>query len=101
MEKVTSEVVKTKQSENKKLLVDFYADWCGPCKMLMPRLESFENEFNNVEFIKVNVDENMEYAKELGIRGVPTVIIFDGENMVNRSSGVQSDTYYKDILNNL
>lgn len=101
MEKVTSEVVKTKQSENKKLLVDFYADWCGPCKMLMPRLESFENEFNNVEFIKVNVDENMEYAKELGIRGVPTVIIFDGENMVNRSSGVQSDNYYKDILNNL
>lgn len=100
MEKVTSEVVKTKQSENKKLLVDFYADWCGPCKMLMPRLESFENEFNNVEFVKVNVDENMEYAKELGIRGVPTVIIFDGENMVNRSSGVQSDNYYKDILNN-
>jgi thioredoxin len=101
MEKVSSELVKTKQSENKKILVDFYADWCGPCKVLIPRLEVIEKEYPNVEFVKVNVDENMEFATQLGIRGVPTVIMFDGENMLDRSSGVQSDSYYKNVLNNM
>lgn len=101
MEKLTSEQVKTKQTENKKILVDFFADWCLPCKQLIPKLEVIEKNYPNIEFVKINVDENMDYAKELGIRGIPTVIIFDGENLVNRSSGVQSDTYYKEILNNM
>lgn len=101
MEKVNSELVKTKQSENKKMLVDFYADWCLPCRSLIPKLEIIEKEYPNIEFVKVNVDENMDYAKQLGVRGVPTVIMFDGENMLDRSSGVQSDSYYKNILNNM
>jgi thioredoxin len=101
MEKVNSDFVKTNQKENKKVLVDFYAEWCLPCKQLIPKLESFEKDFPNVEFVKVNVDENMNYAMELGVRGVPTVIIYDGETIVSRSSGVQSDSFYKDVLNNL
>jgi thioredoxin len=101
MEKVNSELILTKQSENKKILVDFYTEWCGPCKVLIPRLEVIEKEYPNVEFVKVNVDENIEFATKLGIRGVPTVIMFDGENMLDRSSGVQSDSYYKNVLNNM
>jgi thioredoxin-like negative regulator of GroEL len=62
-------------------------------------LESFENEYQDVNFVKLNVDENSDYAVELGVRSVPTVIIFDGQTTVNRSSGVQSDNYYKEILN--
>jgi thioredoxin len=99
MENVTTERVKQLQLEGKKLLVDFWAPWCGPCKTLIPRLESFENEYQDVNFVKLNVDENSDYAVELGVRSVPTVIIFDGQTTVNRSSGVQSDNYYKEILN--
>lgn len=89
------------QSENKKILVDFKAKWCQPCRILIPRLENIEKEYQNIEFVMVDVDDNQENVMELGIRGVPTVMIFDGNNLVNRSSGVQSDNYYKDILKNL
>jgi thioredoxin 1 len=101
MKQVTSEELKQLQLEGKKLLVDFYATWCGPCRQLMPKLESFENEFPNVDFVKIDVDQNMELAKNLAIRGVPTVIIFNGENLHDRSSGVQSDQYYKTLLTNI
>jgi thioredoxin len=101
MENVTSEKVKQLQLEGKKLLVQYTASWCGPCRTLSPRLENFEGEYKGVIFGKVDVDQNVDAAMELNIRSVPTVIIYDGEKIVNRSQGVQSDGFYKDILNNL
>ena len=83
------------------MMVDFFADWCGPCKQLIPRLEQMEKEYPNVSFVKINVDENMDTALDLGIRSVPTVMLFKGEELVNRSQGAQPDGFYKDILNNL
>ena len=82
-------------------LVDFHATWCGPCKTLIPRLESFEGDYPNVEFVKVDVDSEQQFAMSLGIRSVPTVMIFDGDKLVDRSSGVNEESYYKDILNSL
>lgn len=101
MENVTADAVKKLQAEGKKVLVDYYATWCGPCKILIPKLEEIEKNYPNITFVKVNVDENMDYAKEMNIRGVPTVMIYDGENLKDRSSGVQSDNHYKSILNSL
>ena len=83
------------------VLVDFWAEWCGPCKSLIPRLEKMEKDYPNVKFIKVDVDENMDASLDMGIRSVPTVMIFDGNKLVDRSQGVQSDTYYKEVLNKL
>jgi thioredoxin 1 len=101
MENVSSDKVKELQSQGKKVLVQYSAVWCGPCKALTPRLEKIEGEHKNVVFIKVDVDQNVDSAMELGIRSVPTVMIYDGEKLVNRSQGVQADTFYKDILNTL
>jgi putative thioredoxin len=101
MENVTEDKVKELQSQGKKVLVDFWAQWCGPCKTLIPRLEKFEGEYMDVVFVKVDVDTNQDYAMSLGIRGVPTVIVYDGETMIDRTSGVQSDQHYKTVLNKL
>jgi thioredoxin len=101
MENITTERFKELQLEGKKMMVDFFADWCGPCKQLIPRLEQMEKEYPNVSFVKINVDENMDTALDLGIRSVPTVMLFKGEELVNRSQGAQPDGFYKDILNNL
>lgn len=101
MENVTADRVKELQLEGKKVLVDFWAKWCGPCKSLVPRLEAIENEYPNVTFVKVDVDENTDIALEMGIRSVPTVIVYDGETLINRSSGANPDSFYKDILNTL
>jgi thioredoxin len=101
MENVTAEQVKELQSQGKKILVDYWAPWCGPCKSLIPRLENLEKEYPNVTFVKINVDENMDYSLDLGIRTVPTVIIYDGETVVNRSTGANQDIVYTKILDNL
>lgn len=87
------------QSTGKKILVDFYATWCGPCKMLMPRLETMSQNYPNVEFVKMDVDKNMEYAVKMGIRGVPTVMIYDGQQLLDRSSGVMMENHYSQFLN--
>ena len=101
MENVTSDKVKELQSQGNKVLVDYWAKWCGPCKSLIPRLEGLESQYPNVTFVKVDVDENMDDALDMGIRSVPTVIIYDGDKLVNRSQGAQPEGFYKDILNNL
>lgn len=101
MENVTSDKLKELQSQGNKILVDYWAKWCGPCKTLIPRLESIESQYPNVTFVKIDVDENIDSALEMGIRSVPTVMVYDGKELINRSQGVQSDGFYKDILNEL
>jgi thioredoxin len=99
MTEITGEQLEQLKNEGKKILLDLHGIWCGPCKMLMPKLEQLETQYENIEFLKMDVDKNQEYALKLGVRSVPTVIIFDGQTTVNRSSGVQSESYYKEILN--
>lgn len=101
MENVTGEVVDQLLSGDQVVLVDYFAKWCGPCKMLMPRLSAMQSEFPNVKFVSVDVDENMEHALKMNIRSVPTVMIFKGGELVDRSTGANSDAFYKNILNNL
>ena len=62
------------------VLVDFYADWCGPCRMISPVVEELSNEIKELKVIKVNVDEREDVAKMYGIMSIPTLILFrDGE----------------------
>ncbi len=64
--------------ENNKgtVLVDFYADWCGPCKMVAPILEKIHNENEDITIVKVNVDESNEIAREYNVVNIPTMVVF-------------------------
>jgi len=98
MKEITEQEILKLQSEGKKILLDLYATWCGPCKFLIPRLEKLSESYPDAVFVKMDVDKNTDFAVNMGIRSVPTVMIFDGNNLVNRSSGVQPDTYYTEFL---
>jgi thioredoxin 1 len=101
MEYVTAAQVAQLQSEGKKLLVQYTASWCNPCKQLTPRLSNLSNKYSDVTFVKVDVDENMDSARELLISTVPTVMIYNGETLVNRSTGANHDNIYSKILDTL
>ena len=101
MKDVTGSDVLSLQKEGKKILLDLWAPWCGPCRSLIPRLEQLDGNYSDVEFIKVNVDENRDFAMAHGIRSVPTVIIFNGEQEIDRLTGVQPDNTYTSILDSL
>ena len=98
MENVTAQRVDELRAEGKKLLVDYWAKWCGPCKALIPRLELLEAQYPDVTFVKVDVDENMDASLDLGIRTVPTIMIYNGEELVSRSLGANNDIVYTNIL---
>lgn len=82
---------------SKVILLDFYADWCGPCKMQDPVLDELKGKFDTVEFRKVDVDTNMDMSSKYGIHAVPTLVIErDGEIFkkyvgVTRSSILEAD----------
>ena len=101
MENVSGDKLSELQKEDNIILVDFWAKWCGPCKSLIPRLESIEKDYQNVRFVKIDVDENSDFAMSMGIRSVPTVMIYNGEKLVDRTSGIQSENHYKTVLDSL
>ncbi len=101
MELITAKQLNEMKQNGEKVLVDFYASWCGPCKMLLPRLELMQHEYPNIKFVKIDVDQNTEGAMEYGVRSVPTVMIFNGETEVFRNSGARPDGDYKQVLSTL
>jgi thioredoxin 1 len=78
-----AEVVKS----DKPVIVDFWAEWCGPCKMLGPRFEELSNEMKDIKFCKLDVDNNQETAGKFGIRSIPTLLMFKGGEVVGNIVG--------------
>ncbi len=72
------------------VLVDFYADWCGPCKMIAPILEQVANEMPNLNIVKVNVDSNPDIAHQYNVMSIPTLVLFNNGNPVGTKLGFQS-----------
>lgn len=79
-----------------KVLVDFYATWCGPCKMMHPVIEEIAKENPNLKVIKVNVDSQEELAREYGIMSIPTIILFKDGKIIQKNIGFTS----KDVITN-
>ena len=76
---------------DKTVLVDFYADWCGPCKMMAPTIEQLAEELADIAVVgKLNVDDSEEIAAQYGIMSIPTLVVFKDGKPVNKVIGVQS-----------
>ena len=83
----------------KPVVVDFFAEWCGPCKMMKPILDEFKGKIGEkATVIKVDVDRNQQAAQAFGVRGVPTLAIFKDGKIVWRRSGVMSAAELKRAL---
>ena len=72
------------------VLIDFYADWCGPCKMLAPTVHALAESRDDIKVCKVNVDEQEELAAAFGIMSIPTILAFKNGKAINQAVGVQS-----------
>ena len=75
-------------AHNGVMVVDFFANWCGPCRKLAPLLEEVESELSNVKFAKINTDENLEMAKKYQVSGLPTLMVFKNGEAVERLVGL-------------
>jgi thioredoxin 1 len=80
------------------VLVDFYADWCGPCKMIAPVLEELASETTDAKIVKVNVDEHPQLAGRYGISSIPSLLIFQGGEVVDEHVGLANKAQLRSML---
>lgn len=81
-----------------KVLVDCYAPWCGPCRMLGPIVEEVAKEVTDYTFYKLNVDDNEEVAIKYGIMSIPTLLVFDNGELKEQSVGLKNKDELKELL---
>lgn len=81
-----------------KVLVDFWAAWCGPCKMLAPTVDELSEEVKDVKFCKVNIDEQPQLAMRFGIMSIPTLILSENGKIQNKLVGLSSKEEILDML---
>lgn len=83
----------------KVVLVDFFADWCGPCKMLAPVLDELSTSNPEIDFFKINVDENQDIANAFEISSIPCLILFKDGEEVDRAVGFRNKQQLQEFLN--
>ncbi|NCB74643.1 MAG: thioredoxin [Clostridia bacterium] len=81
------------------VLIDFWASWCGPCRMLSPVIEEIASEVKDKKICKVNVDEQPELARKFGVMSIPTLVVMNKGEMVKKSLGVQPKNAVLSMLN--
>lgn len=94
-EEVVKKLIEESKTSGKVAIIDFYAEWCGPCRTLGPVLNSIASENPDINIVKVNVDDNSELSAEFGIRSIPAVFIYKDGEKVNQFVGMKSK---EDIL---
>ena len=89
--KVTKDNFNEIKASEKVVLLDFYADWCGPCRMVLPIVEKIASEHPEYVIGKVNVDDEGELAKAFGVMSIPTLVVLKGGEVVNKSIGAKNE----------
>ncbi|PJB13209.1 MAG: thioredoxin [Flavobacteriales bacterium CG_4_9_14_3_um_filter_40_17] len=87
---------------DKPVLVDFWAAWCGPCRMVGPIIEEISNDYKDKALVgKVDVDAHQQWAAKYGVRNIPTVLVFSKGELINRQVGVSPKAVYTEALDAL
>ncbi len=81
------------------VLVDFYADWCGPCRMTAPTIDELAKELTDIKFIKINVDDNPDLASQYQVFSIPTFLIFKNGQVVHQFVGAMSKEGFINEIN--
>ena len=97
--KLTKDNFEQATNSEKPVLVDFYADWCGPCRMVSPVIDEIASERDDVLVCKVNVDEEGELAQQFGVMSIPTLVVIKDGKVAAQSVGVRSKAQIIDMLN--
>lgn len=93
-ENFEKEVIKSEKT----VLIDFFADWCGPCKMLSPIIEQFAKENIEIKVVKINVDDSPDLAVKYGVMSIPTLVVIKNGEEVNRSVGLIDKSEILDLV---
>ena len=88
------EVIKSEKT----ILVDFYADWCGPCKMLSPIIDEVAEENDDIKVVKVNVDDSQDLAMKYQVMSIPTLVVIKNGSEINRSVGLIDKAQILDLI---
>ena len=102
LEITDSNFEETVLKSDKPVLVDFWAAWCGPCRMVGPIIDEISEEYEGKAVVgKVDIDSNQQYAAQFGVRNIPTVLVFKNGELVDRKVGVSSKNDYAQALDSL
>ena len=100
MRNVTTAEIEDVVGRDQLTIVDCYADWCGPCKMLKPMLERISEDYNvaAVEFVALDIDTNPEFAQKNNVRGIPTLLWYKSGKLVHTSVGVPTEKVIRESI---
>ena len=102
LEITDSSFEETVLKSEKPVMVDFWAAWCGPCRMVGPIIDEISSEYENKAIVgKVDIDSNQEFAAKYGVRNIPTVLVFKNGEIVDRKVGVSPKAAYAEALDAL
>ena len=102
LEITDSNFEETVLKSDKPVMVDFWAAWCGPCRMVGPIIDELSEEYDGKVIIgKIDIDSNQQYAAQFGVRNIPTVLVFKDGELVDRKVGVSSKNDYAEAIDKL
>lgn len=99
VKEVTTDNFQSEVFDTRRLVViDMYADWCGPCKMMAPIIDSLSNEYEDVKFVKINVDDNPDIAARYNVESIPNFVFIKNGQLVNQVVGARDADSFADLV---